>query len=85
MVPMYYSLFSYLCAVSYYEGIHAHLDQIIDWMKFETEADYDKLRQRLAAVPNRVSDQSKSCTAPFSKVRFDSDSCVLIRWIKKLR
>ena len=46
--------FRYLMCVCYYEGIHMQMDQLLDWMKFETEEDFKKLQQRLAAVPARV-------------------------------
>ena len=45
---------TFLCAVNRLEGPHTELPQLIDYMKFETQRDYEKYVARLRAVPQAL-------------------------------
>jgi len=45
---------SYYFLVNYNEGIHSDFEQLISWMQFNTEEDFQKYLSRLRAMPNRV-------------------------------
>jgi len=41
-------------SVNYIEGIHSDFEQLISWMQFNNNEDFQKYLSRLKAVPNRV-------------------------------
>lgn len=45
---------SYLMPLTYLEGIHVISNQIITYMKFDTESDFEKYFRRLESLPDRV-------------------------------
>ncbi|XP_059171858.1 uncharacterized protein LOC131952941 [Physella acuta] len=45
---------SYLMPINYVEGIHNNCNLTISYMKFNTEADFEKYIRRLEKLPNRI-------------------------------
>lgn len=44
----------YYFVVNYNEGIHSDFEQLMSWMQFNTDKDFQKYLSRLKALPNRI-------------------------------